>query len=483
MTMVNEAFPIKWKELYSAQFDCPVTFDVALAENEMFHAEEVLRVVPKRRVVAAGFWRGKSVVAKIFFDPKQAKRHMKKETAGYHKLMENKIPTPPLLYYGGTTDKRIYILIFQRIFNAKSLQEIWVGRESIQAVQHKIQAVIIELATQHVLGILQHDLHLKNFLLTRKIIYTLDGAQIEFFPDKINKQDSMEHLALFLSQLGIGLEIFQKQLFQHYATARGWLIKDSDYVELFFLIKKWNESRWMNLSKKIFRDSSEFVYKKNWSVFCVHKRNFAGTEFHAFLKNPELAFNHPTSQILKAGRTSTVVKVVLDAQALVVKRYNLKSFWHRLRRTFRTTRAAACWRLAHKLMLFGVTTAPPIAFIERRFFSCRGKAYYVTQFVPGGECRDLLVVGDKQQGLLINRIAVLLQNLAKLTITHGDLKLSNILINEHCHPLLIDLDGAREHASLSSLRAAWRKEIKRFLKNFDEKSALHEEFKLQLESD
>jgi len=477
---VRETNTLTWKDLHAAHFAFDSPFEIPLIDDQVFSADEIIRIIPGKRLVAFGTWQEKPVVAKLFFDKKHAKRHMEEDLAGVERLRENKIPTPPIYYYGICKDKRIYILLFKRIFDAKSLHDIWLKKKNPERLLPALKGVTVELATQHVLGILQNDLHLKNFLLTRKKIYTLDGAQIELFPVLLSKKTSMHNFALFLSQLGVGTEELQMKLFNHYASSRGWLLKPEDTTELFMMIKKWNHERWLRYQKKIFRESSEFACMETWSKWGVYDRNYAKPEFERFLHDPEMAFHHATAVVLKAGRSSTVIKVTLDQQELVIKRYNLKNFWHRLRRCLRTTRAATSWRLAQKMKLFGIPTAKPVAFIEKKYFGLRGKSYYVMEYVPGehGGSYFMRHRGEEEKvNEMVARIAKLLKNLAKLEVTHGDLKITNVLIDDQENPRLIDLDGAAEHAALSSLRAGWRKEIKRFLENFQDDPALQEKFK------
>ena len=181
------------------------------------------------------------VVAKLFFDTHHAKRNMEKDAAGVKTLQDYKIPTPPLLYQGTSVDKRIHILLFEQIFETQNLDQIWHNRDDVEEMLPILKPVIVELATQHVLGVLQHDLHLKNFLLTEKTVYTLDGAQVELFPNLLSKKPSVNNLALFLSQLGVGVEECQEKLFRYYAKSRGWMLKSEDINEIYFLIKKWND--------------------------------------------------------------------------------------------------------------------------------------------------------------------------------------------------------------------------------------------------
>ena len=332
---------------------------------------------------------------------------------------------------------------------------MWKNKKSVNDVLPILQSVIVEIATQHVLGVLQHDLHLNNFLLTKKKIYTLDGAQIQRVPRLLPKEQSMDNLALFLSQLGVGLEECQEKLFRHYAKARGWLLKTSDVPTLFLLIKKWNALRARRYEKKIFRNCTDFASMKQWHQQGMVDRKYALPQFNQFIRDPESIFNDPASVILKAGRSSTVIKVMLDGKAFVIKRYNLKNAWHRLRRSLRTTRAAVSWRLAQKLQLFGVSCAKPVAFIENKFFGLRGKSYYVTEYISSEHLGNYFEQHQhdvEKVDAMAEQVARLLKNLAKLEMTHGDLKMTNILINKREEPVLIDLDGASEHASLSGLR-------------------------------
>ena len=178
-----------------------------------------------------------------------------------------------------------------------------------------------------------------------------------------------------------------------------------------------------------------------------------------------------------------MVRVTLDDHDLVVKRYNMKNIWHRLRRCLRTTRAYTAWRLAQKSRLFGVRTNKPVAYLEKICLGLTGKSYYVTEYVSGENAGDYInkhLHEDEKISLLVQRTASLLKNLAKLEISHGDLKITNILIDQHEQPVLIDFDGALEHESLTSLETAWRKEIKRFMQNFADQPKIREKFKNEL---
>jgi len=475
----NTCITATYDALSSADFSFNQPFSLKLSDGQIFIAEEVIRLIPKRRMVVFGFWQGQAAAVKLFFDARAA-RHVEKDIAGIRALQTNKVPTPALLHQGYTEDKRVHVLIFERITDACNLEAIWQEKKSIEEVLPILKNVIIEIATQHVLGLLQHDLHLKNFLLTEKIIYTLDGAQIEVFPHLLTKQVSINNLVLLLSQLGVDAEEAQKELFLHYANARGWTVKPEDLLHLSLQIKKCNRARWQQYTKKIYRDSTHFMRIRKFSTFAMLNRHYAGAELLQFLSHPASAFISPQAVLLKKGNSATVIKMRLDNRDYVIKRYNLKNIWHRLRRACRQTRASASWRLANKLNLFGIANAAPVAFIENRVLGMRGVSYCVTEYISDEHAGDYFArhIHDAEKTQkMVKHITDLFKNLARLEMTHGDLKITNILINAEEFPVFIDLDGAMEHASKAGLQKAWQKELARFLENFNHNADLQEKFR------
>lgn len=455
-------------------------FQLRLADGSDFHAEQIVRVLPHRRLVAFGTWQNKPVVAKLFFDARFAKRDKIRDLSGIQSLHDKNIPAPALCLDSTSEDGLTQVLIYERIHHATSLLEKWQTKKSMNEILPALQSVMVEIATQHVLGVLQHDLHLSNFLLTKKKIYTLDGAQIETFPLLLSKKQSMKNLALFLSQLGVGIEEYQEKLFRHYAKARGWLLKKFDLISLFYQIKKWDEKRWRRYQKKIFRSCTNFSRHKDLGWNGMYDRSYGFSALKQLLEDPEKAFQASANVVLKAGRSTTVIKVKLNDQEFVIKRYNMKSIWHYLRRCLRPTRAATSWRLGHKLHLFNVLSAKPVAFIEAKWFGLRGKSYYVSEFISAehlGSYFQRHYPNTQKIDEMVQKTAALLKKLAKLEMTHGDLKMTNILVDAQEEPHFIDLDGTVEHATMTGLKKTWQEDIQRFLLNFSNMPTVVEKFK------
>jgi len=457
-------------------------FQIILDDQSVLYVEKIIRLIPKVRLVAYGKWNGKPVVAKLFFSKSNAKRHRQKDKIGVTTLQHCHVPTPELYFDGSNVDKKIQILLFSRVFGAINLGELFKNKKDIQDIFDELKLVVKELATQHVFGIMQNDLHLDNYLVTEKMVYTLDGSQIEIVNERLPKKESMRNLALFFSQLGVGKEDAIEKLFYHYVKLRGWLLKPNDVNELFLLINQWNNRRWRRFEKKIFRNSTDFFSIKKWWCQGMTRRNHLRKDLHFFLENPDFFFND-NAIFLKRGRSATVIRVQLDECDVVIKRYNVKSIWHFLRRFFRNTRAKESWHLSNKLNLFDIATAKPIAYLEKRFLFFASTSYFISEYVSNEHLGDYLSHHKNELdevNQLIKRTSELLKNLAKLEITHGDLKITNILIDAMLRPILIDLDGACEHFSPSSLHRAWYAEINRFLENFQSQPEWREKFGKEL---
>jgi tRNA A-37 threonylcarbamoyl transferase component Bud32 len=470
---------ISRQTLAKADYDFASAFILHLPEQEEpLYCEAVVRLIPGKRLVVFGQWKEQPIVAKIFFSA-QAKTHLQRDAAGAQALRAAKIPTPAILYHGSCADPAISVIIFERIAPAENLDAFWQQHKSSPESEAALRSLTVEIATQHVLGLVQEDLHLKNFLLTPEKIYTLDGASIRSLPGPLSKKQSLENLALFFSQLGIQTNKLQQRLFIAYVEARSWLVEKADLQFLQKTIRQWNVKRWLSYRKKIFRSSTQFAKIKKYRRFILYNRHYHSPLFQKFIHRPDAFLAAPDTVILKAGRSSTVARITLDNRHFVVKRYNLKNPWHQLKRSLQPTRARLSWYIAHQLQFVGVPTAKPVALIENRLFGLRGKSYFVMEYIEGIRADDFFEKNPADSHSSIHaakKIIALFFNLARLGLSHGDLKITNILFNAHQEPQLIDLDSMREHKSSLGLWHRFRKDIARFLENWQSNPAMHRLF-------
>ncbi len=439
----NESRVLTGEDLLAVKFIFSSSFQVNLADGDSLFVKQVVRFAPNQRLIAFGTWQGKPVAAKLFFHPKHAKRYMEQEKAGIKLLQENQISTPALYYQGMSQDGKVYVLLFEKIANAKTLDEIWRNRTSVGSVLPLLQSVITEVAGQHILGALQQDINLKNFLLTENTIYTLDGTQIKNSHGPVSKDASMNNLAWFFLFLGVEIEDYQGELFRHYAKTRGWLIKNEDILELSRLIKNHVKLYWKRMERKIFEESSDFSLIQAGRMVGMFDRSYASLALINFLRDPDSAFNHPTAELLKPGQAADTAKITLDNRIFIIKRYQAKKLWQR----FTVSRASILWRLAHKLSFFGIRIAKPVAYIEKKLLKISNKSYYVTEYVSD-EHADAFFIrhGTQKEKIsgMVNRISTLLKNVNKLKIKYSDLQMTDILVDHLGLPVIVDLDNMIE---------------------------------------
>ncbi len=194
---------------------------------------------------------------------------------------------------------------------------------------------------------------------------------------------------------------------------------------------------------------------------------------HHTLKNPDLALSDPECQIIKSDNTTTVGLILRDSHKFVIKRYNTKNVWHRLRRTVRNSRAENCWHFTRTLRNLDISVAPAVAWIQEIQVGLKGRSWFVSEFVDGISCLDHFK-GDVPLAEIKKTLCEIVEILCKLRherISHGDLKASNILLSSR-GSVLIDLDAMRQHKTESTYQQAARKDINRFLRNWQDNPVL-----------
>jgi tRNA A-37 threonylcarbamoyl transferase component Bud32 len=171
-----------------------------------------------------------------------------------------------------------------------------------------------------------------------------------------------------------------------------------------------------------------------------------------------------SGKLLKAGNSATVALVDGPSGPLVVKRYNIKGPGHGISRAFRKSRAWISWANANRLHFLGISTVKPVALVEERFGPLRRRAYFVTEYIDGP---DATVLPEKENPMAeMASIADILKELAAAGVSHGDLKASNFLLGSD-GPVIIDLDSMKEHTNPVDRVRAEKKDIARFMRNWE----------------
>jgi tRNA A-37 threonylcarbamoyl transferase component Bud32 len=136
------------------------------------------------------------------------------------------------------------------------------------------------------------------------------------------------------------------------------------------------------------------------------------------------------------------------------------------------------WKNAHRLGMYGILTARPVALLEERFGPLRGRAWYISEFVAGDTAASLCKqTAADRQGLVnaVQQITGLLAQLALSRLGHGDMKATNFILSQQ-GAVVIDLDAMQKHAAPESFRRAQRRDLSRFMRNWDSCPEIKEMF-------
>ena len=443
-----------------------LALDGQAGESALLRCQEVVRAMPGKRLVCRGEWQGKDVFIKLYFG---ADKYWRTERQGLQALSINGITAPTVLHAGTADRGALHVIVLEAIQPAVTLETAWAEAGDEAARIALLQRAVVCIASHHRAGLEQRDIHLNNFLLSGERLYTLDGGGIhDAGVDELSVKRSRDNLALFFAQFYPDDDCLIDTVLPVYLKQRSWRSEVLASVELHHRVRHFRRGRLRRFLKKVFRDCSAFKCERSWRTFRVYDRSMASSEMVRFLANPDASLQHADMQYLKQGNTCTLWATRVDGRQLVVKRYNIKSLSHRFGRAFRNTRAAVSWRNAHRLWMYGILTARPVALVEERFGPLRGRAWYISEFVAGDDASSLCRQGslDDTAKVAARQVADVLAQLALSAISHGDMKATNFILSER-GAVVIDLDAMRKHDAADSFRRAHCRDLRRFMRNWE----------------
>ncbi len=212
----------------------------------------------------------------------------------------------------------------------------------------------------------------------------------------------------------------------------------------------------------------QLIFEKTFRFLTLCKQDKYTPEMKSFLEDPDIAFDIPDDLLLKNGNSATLVRYKIDKNDLVIKRYNMKTRAHTLRRAFKESRADHSWQYAHILQNKGIYTPNPIAMKEKRFGPFRNKAYFICEYIKGPTALDYFQDSqyhNNDKSLMAKKIIEMFSMLKSSMLSHGDMKATNIIIHDN-KPFLLDLDSMVARTSKNRFIRAWAKDMKRFMRNW-----------------
>ena len=427
-------------------------FRLALGNGEFLVGEAIHRHLPGRRLVFSAARGDDRVLVKLFF---HARDHAR-EHAGLERLHAAGIRTPALRWLHQLPGA--WLLATELLPGAQGLAQRIRNRTAPDA-EADIAATLALLGTLHRAHLIQADPHLDNFLFSGNTPHVIDGAGIH--PAR-KKNACRANLALFLAQFEPRWDQRLLALLPAHGTP------PPDPAALAREVCRARHRRLRDYRGKCLRTCGEFVAERGWDRLVVRRRDHTDPGLGALLAAPESEL--AAGQWLKDGNTASVVRITGAGADLVVKRYNIKDWRHGLGRALRRSRAWVSWQNANMLALLGVATPQPLALLEHRFGPLRRSACLISAYSPGVPLQDWL----RQQGEAVipdwldRALLDIFASLAAARVSHGDLKASNFLVESTRRQLLlIDLDAMRLHRCDRRFRRAQRRDLARFLTNWD----------------
>jgi len=423
---------------------------------------KILRLLPRKRIVAVAEVDGKQYLVKVFIG-RYSGRYAKREVAGAAAIEGAGVLTASLKWQALKKSARGHVLGFEYISDAKNLLDVWKESENDEQRLRLIGKVIPALAALHEGGVVQNDIHPENFLFRSGLIYTIDGGGVtRHGRGPLGARKSLDNIALFFAQFHARFDHLVSEWLEQYRQLRAWPVDEGRYLRLINLIDSKRSGRKKEYIGKAFRECTRFICEHSFNRFLVCERGYDSPAMRELLSRIDERME--SGKLLKAGNSATVALVEGPSGPLVVKRYNIKGLGHGISRAFRKSRAWISWANANRLDFLGISTVKPVALVEERFGPLRRRAYFVTEYIDGP---DATVLPEKENPMAeMASIVDILKELAAAGVSHGDLKASNFLLGSD-GPVIIDLDSMKEHTNPVDRDRAEKKDIARFMRNWE----------------
>ncbi len=170
-------------------------------------------------------------------------------------------------------------------------------------------------------------------------------------------------------------------------------------------------------------------------------------------------------QVIKDDRKAILVRARYGDREVVVKHYQYIGLIHALGHALTRSRAKYSWQASLKMAALNIPTPKALACVERLRYGAVSESYFVYEFEEGfhlGEYAWFTPVErffDKPYYRQV--IKAIMSPLKQHQISHGDLKMPNILITPR-GPILIDLDQVRFHRFKPAFARRYLRDLRRF---------------------
>lgn len=426
---------------------------------------DCLRFLPGRREVyqvEAAFC--EALVGKRFLPHPRMKRDALREWRGLLSMHENGLPAPkPRFLAFDEVDGGLWVLM-TRIEGLKPLERL-IDEGSLAENEGRAIArqMVCALQRMHSCGLRQKDQHTANWGWDGADLYILDAGTIESSGSALSERERFNDLAHICVTLSPEME----------RRFRGELreMRPSDWdrveVKLNRAVEGVQCARLRRYDSKTRRSCTEFLREERGGALCLFDRRADEDLLEAFRKDPEALMARGTS--LKAGNTCTVVGIEFGGSQYVLKRYNKKPLWQRLRTRAKRSRAMRSWSASWLLKMAFVPTPRAVGVYEAYGKGLRERCYLLLETVEGQLLDQYLGThrGDREKlAVVASNFVRIWSAMARMRAAHGDFKATNFIVDASGELYLFDLDVFTFNLPLWIYRRRREKDWARLMKNW-----------------
>ena len=212
------------------------------------------------------------------------------------------------------------------------------------------------------------------------------------------------------------------------------------------------------------KDNSGYLGRKEDSLRWIAKKKYLSRGLEEIISQIDTYMEK--GEIIKDEEGHKIIRINLNEDVFVIKKYQIKGSWHYLRKLFSQTRAFVAWKASHWFNASGIRTINIVAVIERYNFLSTTESYLISLNQPEERLDEVDL--NKQQGYLIeNRLSSFFKRLEWIGFNHGDAKSSNFFFGNN-NLIVSDLDISKRGYFQFIQKNKLSKDKKRILKSFED---------------
>lgn len=176
-----------------------------------------------------------------------------------------------------------------------------------------------------------------------------------------------------------------------------------------------------------------------------------------------------SGEIIKDEVGHKIVSINFKKKSFIVKKYQMKGWFHYFRKLFSQTRAFTAWKASHWYNAAGINTLNIVCVIEKYNILGTTESYLISSVIRGDRL-DQYEIGTQNRYLIANRIVAFFKRLKWISFNHGDAKSSNFFLDRE-KLIVFDLDTAKRSFNFKNNKKLLR-DKKRIQKSFKTQSEI-----------